>query len=182
MIRKKTGLFTFLFSLFPGAGEMYMGFYKQGISIMLYFLGVIFISSAIHLGPLGFLLPLIWFYSFFHVHNLASMPDEEFYALEDDYLFLPTTDGVKGFMGSDKGKKILAIVLILLGLSVLWNNVNDILQSMFPWFMDKIYTITDTVPRTIVAIAVIWLGIHLIRGKKRELGQMDQQNKENDIR
>ena len=36
MTKQKKGLLLFLCSLVPGAGEMYMGFFKQGISIMLY--------------------------------------------------------------------------------------------------------------------------------------------------
>ena len=39
------------------------------------------------LPPIFYLLPVLWFYSFFHTHNLNSMSDEEFYTLEDDYLF-----------------------------------------------------------------------------------------------
>ena len=39
MTKQKKGLLLFLCSLVPGAGEMYMGFFKQGISIMLIFWG-----------------------------------------------------------------------------------------------------------------------------------------------
>ena len=38
MRHKKNRFWTFLFSLFPGAGEMYMGFMKQGVSLMTLFL------------------------------------------------------------------------------------------------------------------------------------------------
>ena len=34
MTKKKNGFLAFCFSLIPGAGEMYMGFMKQGASIM----------------------------------------------------------------------------------------------------------------------------------------------------
>ena len=34
MTRKKNGFWTFVCSLVPGAGEMYMGFFKQGLSLM----------------------------------------------------------------------------------------------------------------------------------------------------
>ena len=54
------------------------------------------------------------FYSFFHVHNLASMSDEDFYAQEDnplfdwkDYKFLSNVDRAKG-------QKIAAWVLIVI--------------------------------------------------------------------
>ena len=36
MQKQKRGFWLFIFSLIPGAGEMYMGFKKQGISIMSY--------------------------------------------------------------------------------------------------------------------------------------------------
>ena len=69
MTRKKGGFFTFICSLLPGAGEMYMGFFKQGISIMSLFFIMIVVSSWLELGPLMFVLPVLWFYSFFHVQN-----------------------------------------------------------------------------------------------------------------
>ena len=34
MTKKKGKLLTFCWSLIPGAGEMYLGFFKQGISLM----------------------------------------------------------------------------------------------------------------------------------------------------
>ena len=41
MQKQKRGFWLFIFSLIPGAGEMYMGFKKQGLSIMLMFWGVL---------------------------------------------------------------------------------------------------------------------------------------------
>lgn len=38
MTRKKRGFWTFCFSLIPGAGEMYLGFMKRGLSMMCLFL------------------------------------------------------------------------------------------------------------------------------------------------
>ena len=45
MQKQKRGFWLFIFSLIPGAGEMYMGFKKQGISIMLLFWGTIALAS-----------------------------------------------------------------------------------------------------------------------------------------
>mgnify|MGYP000447103866 CR=1 FL=1 len=39
MQKQKKGFLLFISSLIPGAGEMYMGFFKQGISIMTLFSG-----------------------------------------------------------------------------------------------------------------------------------------------
>ena len=87
MTKKKSGFLAFCFSLLPGAGEMYMGFMKQGVSIMALFWLLIFLSAFLNIGPVLFILPILWCYSFFNVHNIRGMSDEEFYALEDDYLF-----------------------------------------------------------------------------------------------
>ena len=46
MQKQKRGFWLFIFSLIPGAGEMYMGFKKQGISIMFLFWGVFAIGAA----------------------------------------------------------------------------------------------------------------------------------------
>ena len=37
MTKKKNRLFTFCCSLLPGAGEMYLGFFKHGVSTMALF-------------------------------------------------------------------------------------------------------------------------------------------------
>ena len=64
MQKQKRGFWLFIFSLIPGAGEMYMGFKKQGISIMFLFWGVFAIGACTGMDWLVFLIPIIWFYSF----------------------------------------------------------------------------------------------------------------------
>ena len=86
MQKQKRGFWLFIFSLIPGAGEMYMGFKKQGISIMFLFWGVFAIGACTGMDWLVFLIPIIWFYSFFNVHNLKSLSEEEFYSIEDSYV------------------------------------------------------------------------------------------------
>lgn len=68
MTKQKHGFLLFLASLIPGAGEMYMGFRKQGVSIMLLFWGVLAFGSITGIGWLIFFLPILWLYSFFNVH------------------------------------------------------------------------------------------------------------------
>ena len=87
MTKKKSSFWTFIFSLLPGAAEMYMGFMKMGVSLMGLFFGLFIVGGFF--GQSIFVLAdiVVWFYAFFHAHNLRAMDDEEFYALEDDYLF-----------------------------------------------------------------------------------------------
>lgn len=166
MTRKKNGFLTFCFSLMPGAGEMYMGFMKQGVSIMAVFWLLVFLTAFFELGPVLFILPILWCYSFFNVHNIRSLPDEEFYAIEDDYLF--HLDRVLPMEKWNKRKNnLLAAALILLGVGILWDNLAEYLQWLFPY--EIYWRIVDSVPQIVIALLLIWGGIYLIRGKKKEL-------------
>ncbi len=168
---KKSGLFRFLFSLIPGAGEMYMGFMKQGITLMALFWGIIFFGGCLNIPLVMFPLPVIWAYSFFHVHNLAGMSDEEFYAQEDSLLF---DWNVFGQIEPEKGRKILAWVLIFLGVSVLWNFMKNMVFEALEMLHIPTYfweQITRSVPQVIFAFLMIYLGVLLIRGKKKALEQ-----------
>lgn len=175
MTRKKSKFLTFCCSLVPGAGEMYLGFLKQGVSIMGLFL-LIYILGGIIFPPAVTFCSVIWFYSFFHTHNLNSLPDDEFYAIEDGYI-LHFRQIVKGRdVLLNQHRRLFAVVLILLGASMIWNNINDFLsmfvydllelpselQDMFHWF-------TNSLPRTVVSLAIIASGFYLIRDKKKEL-------------
>ena len=77
---KKSRLFSLLCACWPGAGEMYLGFYKTGASVMTLFLGGVALGASLF-PPLFYLTPVVWFFSFFHTNNLNTMADEEFYAL-----------------------------------------------------------------------------------------------------
>ena len=149
MIRKKSKGWTFICSLLPGAGEMYMGFMKQGVSIMGLFFATIAVAATLNIGPLTIVLPIIWCYSFFNVHNMYSLSDEEFYALEDDYIFhldriLPINQWSK------QQNKIVAGILIIAGICIFWNECVDYL---------------------------IGVGIRMIKGKKVQL-DLEEEKKE----
>lgn len=181
MIRKKTGFWTFIFSLIPGAGEMYLGFFKQGVSLMLLFFADVTISSTSGgLAIFIMLLPVIWFYSFFHVHNLASLPDEEFYALEDSYLWDSAQgsllNGLPQTLTSGKGQRVIGILFVLIGLSSLWS----VLRSFLYRYVDEAFYTTyirpllDNIPRALIGILIILIGVWLIAGKKKELLSGDE--------
>lgn len=171
MIRKKNGFFVFCCSLIPGAGEMYMGFMKRGISLMSLFFLLIFLATWLRFDTLLFAIPIIWFYGFFHTHNLRSMPEEEFYAMEDTYIDFPGFFHSKKLL-QQKYHKIFAITLILIGVSILWNNMWNLLWQVIPdMYYYEISRILDSIPQIIIGIAIIVLGVYLIRGKNRELNE-----------
>lgn len=175
MTKKKGKLMTFIWSLIPGAGEMYLGFFKQGVSLMAAFFILLGISGFLQLGFLTFLSPIVWFYSFFHTNNLNSLSDEEFYAMEDDYL-IHWSQISRNKATVKKYKKLLAACLIFFGVSILWNNFS----RLFFWHLLPVLNLNDaagntlryiinSIPQGVVAIVIIIAGIYLIKGKYEEL-------------
>lgn len=180
MRRKKNRFLLFCCSLMPGAGEMYLGFMKMGSSIMVSFvLGMTFAGFS-GLGILSVIPMVLWFYSFFNANNLGSMSIEELNNVEDNYLFIDEdgTNSLKALMAG-KYRKVIAIVLILVGVSMLWAVLCDALIDIFGrgWFDKYLYHISRmfryNVPRVIIGILIIWFGVKMILGKKAEIDKLE---------
>lgn len=176
MTKQKRGFWVFLFSLIPGAGEMYMGFKKQGISIMAVFWLTIALAAGLNFGWLLMTLPILWFFSFFNVHNLKTLTEEEFYSIEDDYIL--HLDRIFGDSEEllMKYRRAAAVFLIVIGGVILWNSLFDVLEWIMPAFLqDALWRLSTLLPRLVVALGVIGLGFYLIHGKKKELEQYDEE-------
>lgn len=173
MNNKKNRLWTFVFSLIPGAGEMYFGLYRQGISLMLTFLALLFIPIAINLSVFCVLAIVVWFYSFLHVHNMRHMPVEEFLTTEDKCVW----EGLNiQFRWNSTYKLVVALLLIVAGVFLLWNNFIDLLWYILPnnIIADFFYSLTYRLPRIVIALIIIFLGVKLIGGKKKEMEQEEE--------
>ena len=171
MTGKKSGFLRFVFSLLPGAGEMYMGFMKMGISLMGMFFVIVALASFLEVGPLILIAVIAWFYSFFHVHNLAAMPDEEFYAVEDDYLIHLSDLSRHGEQIKNNYRNIIAVILIIVGVVYLWRGIFRMLHNYFPGLWQVYDIVGNRLPKIVVAIGIIALGIYMIRGKKQQLDE-----------
>ena len=171
MTKKKNSFFTFVFSLLPGAGHMYMGFMKRGLSLMSSFFFILFMSSWLNIGPLLLIAIIVWFYSFFDTNNIRSLPDDEFYALEDDYILFP--DFLKENSYQELQKKyryIIALALIIIGFTILWDNFYSIFSGILPnYLIHIIYSFGHYMPQLVIGVVIILFGIYLIQGKKHEL-------------
>ena len=173
MINKKSKFLTFVFSLLPGAGHMYMGFMNMGVSFMSVFFFTIFLSTWLNIGPLLFVLPLIWFYSFFDCTNRLSLDEEEFLLLEDKYLF--SIDKLSKLDKNIFKKRNFAagVVLLILGIYLIADNMMNVLAQYIPQYIPQelYYIIQDFMrqtPKIIIGVAIIVIGVRLIIGKKRE--------------
>ena len=97
--KKKSKFLTFCMSCMPGAGQMYMGFMKMGLSLMLLFSLTIIVATWMNIGAIAVFCVVEWFYSFFHANHLASLGDEEFENVKDEYLFgIDALPGIKSFV------------------------------------------------------------------------------------
>jgi len=174
MIKKRSKFWTVLFSFLPGAGHMFMGFMKQGISFMSMFFFVIFLASWLNISPLMFVLPILWFYSFFDAINKMSLSDEEFYGLED--YFVLSIDKIFIFENAffKRRKIFLGVVILVLGIYFLWNNIWHNLQSLFPDYVNNVISeISDIVPQLMLGVIILVIGVRLISSKKKESGAND---------
>lgn len=170
---KRNKFWTVIFACLPGAGHMFMGFMKMGLSLMLLFFGWFAVSSFLRLEALYFIVPVIWFYAFFDCINKAFCSDETFAALEDHYVFEKYMQNKPSFDLGNK-KKLVGTCAILLGVYLLIQNVlsmvtryvniydNDVLYNL-------VYMVRDFLPQGIIAGVIIVIGARLIMGKKREL-------------
>ena len=177
MQKQKRGFWLFIFSLIPGAGEMYMGFKKQGISIMLLFWGIFAVGSCTGMDWLIFLIPIIWFYSFFNVHNLKSLSEEEFYSVEDSYVL--HMDKLLGDVDTllSHHRKLTAIILIVFGASILWNNLIDFFYMILPGYLAEVLgSFAYHLPQLVIAAAIIFAGIYILTRKKDALDKEQQKS------
>ena len=119
---KKNGILTLLFACIPGAGQMYQGYMKRGLSLITMFCLFIILGSTTGLDALVVGCIVVYMYSFFDTLNLrAQLAAEK--APEDDYLvhFNWHDARMTQFMG--ESHKLVGWGLIALGAIVFYNNI-----------------------------------------------------------
>ena len=79
----KNGILTFLFAFCPGAGQMYQGYMKRGLSLITMF--CVAFGAGTLLEVLYVAMPIVWMYSFFDTFNLRAQIGAGT-APQDDYL------------------------------------------------------------------------------------------------
>lgn len=174
-MKRKHGLFLFLSSCIPGCGQMHQGYMKRGVSILTAFCGVFALAIFLEIGALAVLMIPLWLYSFFDSYNLRAQTDEEAAANPDAYLFgLSDVDSEKMGVLLQKRHSVIGWGLVALGIYVLWQRVaswlEDLLYLIFPNGAFY-YPLRYGIPRVVVSLGIIALGIWFIRGPKREKGE-----------
>jgi hypothetical protein len=154
--KKSKAIATFL-SIFPGAGHLYLGLQRRGIQLMAAFLFSIYILDILRLGIFLFLIPIIWFYSFFDAMQKVSKYGEE--EIEDvpiiSYLI--------------NHQRWVGIGLVTMGVYYLLMNV--VVPVFAPALerlinIDVMYWIQGYFQTALVCVLLIGGGIKLLSGSK----------------
>jgi len=157
---KKSKTIATLLSIFPGAGHLYMGLQKRGIQLMAAFLFSIYILDVLRLGIFLFLVPIIWFYSFFDGLQKASTFEKN--VLEDE----PIISYLKNY------QKWIGIGLIVLGIYYL--TINIFIPIAVPFveqYFDLQYVFHRYFQTGVVCLLLIGGGVKLLKGNKRKKGE-----------
>jgi hypothetical protein len=159
---KKSKAIATILSIFPGAGHMYLGLQKRGLQLMAAFLLAIYILDVLRLSIFLFLIPIIWFYSFFDALQQASKYGEE--ELKD----IPV---ISYFVNHQRW---FGIALLVLGVYYLLDHVmmptviaklGDMLQVNLAMYYHEYFQ------TTVLCILLIGGGIKLLAGSKKKEGE-----------
>ncbi len=178
---EKNRLLLFLFSFIPGAGQMYLNMMKKGMVLMSLFCGVAFCAAFFYFEWLLFLLPVIWFYSFFDAINSGHLTYEERLAADKtfftdiDHMFSSDMSGIL-----EKSHLFLGAILVLAGIYLLFNNVFGNLIWRLDDYLPGLHGIFHKFPTLLVAIFIIVWGIRLVKGGKKPEAPTDFKEYEGD--
>lgn len=155
---KKSKAVATILSIFPGAGHMYLGLQKRGLQFMAAFLFAIYILDILRLSIFLFLIPLIWFYSFFDALQKVSKHGEE--PLQDIPL-------VSYFINHQRW---IGIGLLILGIYYMADNI--LIPVVGPSIkealgLDISYWYYNYFQTTIICLLLIGGGVKLIFGSKK---------------
>jgi hypothetical protein len=155
---KKSKALAVILSVFPGAGHMYLGMQRRGLQLMAGFLLAIYILDVLRLAIFLFLIPIIWFFSFFDAMQQASKIGEE--PLKDVPLISYFINHQRWF----------GIGLLLLGAYYLFDHVMvpTLLPRLSKWFNTNLtYYYREYFQTTVLCVVLIGGGIRLLMGSKK---------------
>ena len=167
----KNGILTFIFAFCPGAGQMYQGYMKRGLSLITMFCLFILIGvSTLEVLTIGCV--IVWMYSFFDTFNLRAQIGAGT-APEDDYLVHINWKDQRMQEFMMDSHKLLGWGLIVLGALVAYQNIlmNTLGDIVWRWgqsspFFRAFYLMMDQLPEIVVCVALIICGVWLVRGPK----------------
>ena len=165
---KKNGILTLLFAFIPGAGQMYQGYMKRGLSLVL--MAAAISMAAMLIPPIAFALLVVFMYSFFDTFNLCAQISMGT-APEDDYLvhFDPQDKRLARMMMDSH--KLVGWLLIAFGALIAYQNLimNTLGDLVYRWghsspVFRALYLVMDSLPDVVVCVVLIVCGVWLVKG------------------
>lgn len=159
---KKNALLTFIFACIPGAGQMYYGYMRRGLSLVTLF--CVASGIGVIIPPILLATPIIWMYAFFDTYDLirylvSGSPKP------DDFIWGDRIDLGRFKTFTPRGNRIIGWVLVACGVWVLFDSwVAPILHDVFITLGIEYlyYNLVGQLPTIIVAGLLIYFGIRLL--------------------
>ena len=172
---KKSRALAILFGLMPGAGHMYLGKMKRGMTLLILFWGILGVASFLGMGALALGMLVVWFYAFFDVVNLSALPPEQLEAVPDQFMFgLLDGTNVHSLNIFKTKSTALGWGFIIVGILLLYNTLSSLIFGSLSSFLaslgfsvEWLWNIYYDIPQLVVGVLVIFLGIRFMRGGKK---------------
>ena len=156
----KNGFLTFCCAFIPGAGQMYQGYMKRGLSLILTACLIGMVSSL--LNPVMLLLVVVWMYSFFDTYDLirhmaAGEPKE------DSLLVLGNYGEIKKLL--PQHNKLIGWGLVGIGVWALYDTfISNWLYTLLCNLVGNgyAYDIITGIPNVVIAALLIFAGVKLL--------------------
>ena len=163
-MKEQRGFLLFLTSCMCGCGQMYQGYMKRGLSLLLGFFTLIAAAGFLMLGPLAFFAPVVWLYAVFDSYNLRRQIALDT-APEDAYLFgLSDMDSRQMTALLKKRHSVIGWALVIVGAYLLYDTLIRRLGGLlWDWLY---YFLCYDLPRVVTTVLVMALGVWFIRGPR----------------
>lgn len=155
--RKNRTLATII-AIFPGAAHLYLSMTKRGIQLMAVFLFSIYVLDVLRLSLFFFLIPILWFFSFFDA--LQNISKYENGTLVDK----PLVENWTAYQ-----RPIGAVLIVLGGYYIFSEFIVQFLYQFLPASRNYMYLLNNFSQTLIVALLLIGGGIRLLMNRKMKL-------------
>ncbi|WP_432662053.1 B-box zinc finger protein [Wukongibacter baidiensis] len=164
--RRYSSFLAFIFSLVPGAGQMYLGLMKRGLQLMVLFTIPIIVGNIFYFdGWFIILNVIVWFYSFFDCLHIRRDINEG-KAIKDELIYDISMIDVK-----ELNYKHLGIGLIAVGGVVILNNgLSELGRFIYNHFSygDDFHRLFRFIRQSSFPVLLIIVGVYLLKKSRAE--------------
>lgn len=171
---RKNGFLVFMFSFIPGAGQMYQGYMKRGMSIMLLFGASIALVAMTRVPIFSMFIPIIYAYAFFDTFNLRTNAIDnsiEGTSLKEDSYIWNDLMNKDALLEKDNSKtnKYIGIIFLIVGIYILLSNLMSMVtyNSELKWLYNYIKITLQYLPSVIISLISIGVGVKLMLGRRK---------------